>query len=286
MKNWWLLVLILCFEVNLQSNAQTKLPSIGITGSLSGDSLAAANGFTYLEETVRRILSPGLTEVQFQDMLKSLQQTKCKVQSCNVFIPGEIKLVGPAVDERRVLGYVDSVMQRAKIAGIKIIVLGSGDARRIPEGTDSIAAVKQFIKLGRKMAGIAAKYNVTIAMENLNSGETNFVNTLAQGNAVVSAINHPNFRLTADIYHMLKENESPASIEKAKKVLIHCHIAEREKRTPPGVEGDDFKPYLAALHDIGFSGCIMMECRWTDPAAQYRQAYDYLSEQLKTAYKQ
>lgn len=284
MKNWRLWILCLCCGVYLQSNAQTKLPAIGITASLSSDSLAAASGFTYLEETVRRVLSPNNTIIQFNELVKALQHTKCKVQSCNVFIPGEMKLVGPDVNEARVLGYVDTVMQRARLAGIRIIVLGSGEARKIPPGTDSVAAVKQFITLCRKMAVVAAKYGRTIAMENLNSGETNFINTLAQGNAVVTAINHPNFRLTADIYHMLKENESPESIIAARHVLVHCHIAERDKRTPPGVEGDDFTPYFAALHKIGFQGCIMMECRWTDPATQYKPAYDYLYKQLKTAY--
>ncbi|WP_436490429.1 sugar phosphate isomerase/epimerase family protein [Chitinophaga sp. ARDCPP14] len=283
MKTWLLLLLAVVFSPFLQSNAQS-LPAIGICSSFSNDSLAAANGFTFMEETVRKILSPALSEAQFREQLHAIRSSKCKIQSCNVFIPGTMKLTGNEVDEAKVLGYVDSVMQRAKIAGIKIIVLGSGEARKIPEGADRAKCKQQFIQLCRKMAVVAGKYNVTIAMENLNSTETNFVNTLSEGNEIVTAIQHPNFRLTADIYHMLKEHESPASIENAKAVLVHCHIAERDKRTPPGVAGDDFRPYFAALHKIGYTGHIMMECRWDDPATQYKPAFDYLEGQLKEAY--
>ncbi|WP_177192381.1 sugar phosphate isomerase/epimerase family protein [Chitinophaga arvensicola] len=268
----------------MQSNAQSGLPAIGICTSFSNDSIAAATGFTFLEETVRKILSPTLSEVQFREQLHAIKDSHCKIQSCNVFIPGHLKLMGPQVNETRILGYVDSVMQRARIAGVQLIVLGSGEARKIPEGADRAQCVQQFIALGRKMAAVAAKYDILIAMENLNTSETNFVNTLAEGNDIVTAIHHPNFRLTADIYHMLRENESPASIEKAKAVLVHCHIAEKDKRTPPGVEGDDFRPYFAALHKIGYTGHIMMECRWDDPAKQFKPAFDYMSAQLREAY--
>ncbi|WP_212004837.1 sugar phosphate isomerase/epimerase [Chitinophaga sp. HK235] len=270
-----------CF---LQSNAQTRLPVIGIATSIENDSLARAAGFTFLEETVRKLLSPALSEAQFEVNLSKLKAAHCQVQSCNVFIPGYLKLMGPSVDEAWVLGYVDTVMRRAEKAGIRLIVLGSGEARKIPEGADPVAARDRFITLARKMATIAQQHNCLIAMENLNATETNFINTVAEGNRLVTAIAHPNFRLTADIYHMLRENEPAINIEQARGNLVHCHIAEREKRTAPGVAGEDFRPYLAALKKIGYEGRIMMECKWTDPAREYAAAVVYLQEQLKEVY--
>ncbi|CAL1518612.1 sugar phosphate isomerase/epimerase family protein [Chitinophaga sp. MM2321] len=284
MKHALILALCLFAGTILQSNAQQKLPVIGLTTSYGNDSLAKASGFTCMEETVKKLLSPSLTEAEFNKQLPLIRNTRCKLESCNVFIPANIKIVGPEVNEAQVLGYVDTVMQRARIAGIRIIVLGSGGSRKMPEGIDREAAKQQFIQLARKMGVVAAKYDRTIAMENLNSTETNFINTLAEANEIVTAVNHPNFRLTADIYHMLKENEPAANIEKAKGNLVHCHIAEREKRTPPGVAGDDFRPYLAALKKIGYSGRIMMECRWTDPVTEYKPAVIYLQRQLREAY--
>jgi sugar phosphate isomerase/epimerase len=285
MKTRLLLLSVLILSTFLQSNAQTSLPVIGICSSFSNDSLAAANGFAFLEESVRKILAPSMGETQFAEEVAALRQARCKVVSCNGFIPGHISIAGDGVNEARVLGYVDSVMQRAKVAGIQLIVLGSGDARRLPEGADKEKATTQFIALGRKMADVAAKYRIIIAMENLNSTETNFINTLDEAIRIVKAIHHPNFRLTADIYHMLKEHEPAANIEKAKGILVHCHIAERDKRTAPGVAGDDFRPYFAALHKIGFTGHIMMECRWDNPARDYKPALDYLQGQLKEAWK-
>lgn len=274
--------LLLCLF--LQSNAQ-KLPSIGVCTTYKNDSVFSKAGYQYIEDGVSKLLAPAVNDQQFGAQTADLQKTSCRVQTCNGFIPGNIKIVGPQVDEARVLGYIDTVMRRAQVAGIQLIVLGSGEARKVPEGVDHAQVKQQFILLCRKMAEVAARYGRIIAMENLNSTETNFINTLSEANEVVNAINHPNFKLTADIYHMLKENESAASIEKAGSNLVHCHIAEREKRAAPGVAKQDFRPYFAALHKIGFEGRIMVECRWDDMAAQSKPTYEYLRGQLEEAYK-
>ena len=80
------------------------------------------------------------------------------------------------------------------------------------------------------------------------------MNSVGEGADIVKAVNHPNIKLLVDIYHMLREGESPEEIIKAGKHIYHCHIAEKDKRTPPGAAGDDFKPYLRALKKINYSG--------------------------------
>jgi hydroxypyruvate isomerase len=75
------------------------------------------------------------------------------------------------------------------------------------------------------MAVVAKKHTITIAIESLNSTETNFLNTLEDAADVVKSVNHPNFRLNADIYHMLKENEPPQHIIDAAKFIVYAEIA-------------------------------------------------------------
>jgi sugar phosphate isomerase/epimerase len=171
-------------------------------------------------------------------------------------------------------------MRRCKEADVKIIVLGSGGSRKLPDGYDSVKASKEFIALVRKMAKVAKKYDRIIAIENLNHTETNFVLTLAEAIKYVKAVNHPNFRLTADIYHMLMENEPGSVIEQAKGLLVHAHIAEKEERAYPGKRGVDFRPYFSAMKKIGYKGRIMMECRFTDFDKQVGPAKIYLDQQL------
>ena len=261
-----------------------SIPHLGIVAPIEQDSLIYASGFRMLGESVGRMLSPSLTEEQFQQNLARIKKAKCKVFMCNIFFPGNIKIAGPAVDESRVLGYADTVLSRAKKAGIGFIVLGSGGARRIPDGYDVQKGQADFALLCRKLAMIAGKYGMMIALESLEATETNFLISLKDAADVVRAVDHPNFKLNADIFHMMREGESPQSIVDASDILVYCEIAEKEKRSLPGVQGDDFKPYLRALRKAKYKGHIFIEGNTNNPGTDMPMSFRYLTRQLEEVY--
>ncbi|GAB3529581.1 hypothetical protein GCM10027443_09170 [Pontibacter brevis] len=252
--------------------------------SLDKDSLLYASGFNMQGESVGRMLGPALTEAEFQANVEKINKAKTKVYACNVFFPSDLKIAGPEVDEKKVLDYADKVFARAKKAGVPVIVLGSGGARKLPENYDYQKATKDFTKLARKIGQAAKKHGITVALENLNSTETNFLTTLEEAAGVVKGANHPNFRLNADIYHMMKENEPPQHIIDAGNVIVYVEIAEEENRTLPGVVGEDFRPYFQALKSIGYSGPLFIEGRVSDPEKEIPHAHRYLTQQLREVY--
>lgn len=282
------LLLFFCFCIMMtmaQKATAQKLPQLGIVASLSDDSLLYASGFRLIGTSVSNLLGPNVSEEEFMVNLQKVKAAKCSVYMCNVLFPGNLKIAGPEVDEKKVMEHLIFVLGRAKKAGIKKLVLGSGGARKLPEGYNKDKAIADFIRLGRKMADEARLHGVTIVLESLNSSETNFINTLKDAAAVVRGVGHQAFRLNADIYHMMKEAELPQEIINAKDLIVYCEIAELDKRTLPGVTGDDFRPYLRALRQIQYQGAIMMEGRVTNLATEAPQAHAYLMAQLKDAYQ-
>jgi sugar phosphate isomerase/epimerase len=261
-----------------------KIPQLGIVAPIEQDSLIYKSGFRMLGESVGKMLSPSLAEEQFQLNLARIKKARCKVFLCNIFFSGGIKIAGPGVNENRVLAYADTVLSRAKQAGIPFIILGSGGARRIPEGYDVQKAQADFVLLCRKLAVVASRYKIMIALESLEIGETNFLITLRSAAEVVRAVNHPNFKLNADIFHMMREGESPESIVDAGDVLVYCEIAEKQKRSLPGVQGDDFKPYLRALRKANYRGHIFIEGNTSDPGRDIPLSFKYLTRQLEEVY--
>ncbi|QEC53501.1 sugar phosphate isomerase/epimerase family protein [Anseongella ginsenosidimutans] len=224
---------------------------------------------------------PGEEESKFEKNLEKYADVPVNIFACNGFIPGSLKSVGPEHDQAAVLEYAEKVFQRAQKADVEVIVFGSGGSREIPEGFSKEEAFRQFIALGKKMAPIAQKYGIIICMENLNSTETNMINTFEEAYQVAKAIDHPNFRLTVDIYHMLMENESPEIIRKAADYIYHCDLAEKEGRAAPGVHGEDFRPYFKALKDIGYKGKVAIECRWDDMEKELPTAVQTIKQQIK-----
>jgi len=275
-------IMILTWFGSLTPNSRP--PEIGIIAPLEQDSLAYTSGFRMIGESVGRMLSPSLTEDQFLENLQRMKRARCKVVLCNIFFPGSIKIAGPDVNDSRVLSFADTVFSRAKRAGIGLIVLGSGSARRIPDNYDTSRAKRDFVGLCRKLSKVAAKYDIMIALESLQSAETNFLISLNAAAEIVRAVDHINFRLNADIFHMLRQGESPQSIIDAADILIYCEIAEKQTRSLPGVMGDDFKPWLRALRKTKYKGHIFIEGNSNDPRKDMPLSFKYLTRQFEEVY--
>jgi len=255
--------------------------TLGVCTSIDNNNYLKSLGYSYIEEGVGRYLKPAEDDKMFQEQYIKYTASQLPILACNSFIPGNLKSVGEETNHEEILKYAEIAFRRARMSNIDFIVFGSGGSRRIPDDWDETRASAQFITLLKRMAPVAQKYNVIIVLEPLNKGEVNFINSLAEGAKIVKAVKHPNFRLLADIYHMMREDETAGEIIKYGKLIRHCHIAEKEIRSAPGIKGDDFRPYLAALKKIGYQGGLSMECRWGDFNNEAALAIDYLKKQIE-----
>lgn len=266
----------------LASEAGKFLEKIGISTKIENNGILAAAGYSFVEEYVRGFLVPSEPDSAFDEKMALLKESNLPVEALNSFLPGDLKCVGPAPAHEEILKFSETAFRRAQIAGVKTIVFGSGGSRRIPDGFSREEARQQFISLCKQLAPYAKKYDVVISLEPLNTRECNFVNSVAEGGQIVEAVNHENFLLLADIYHMLMENEGPSNITKYGHLLYHTHIAEKEGRTSPGVNNDDFRPYFKALKDVKYKGRMSIECSWKNIEVQASEAIRAMRSQLES----
>jgi len=270
-------LLIACFVSSC--NQPVYQPTFAVCRSISDYPAIAAAGYDYVEGSVGSFLVPGQNDSAFLVNLEQMKQLGAKVISCASFIPGELKITGPETRHDEIIVWAETAFRRARMANMPYIVLGSGGARSIPDGFHKQEVPRQFIDVCKRMAPLAQEYGVTVVIEPLNRGETNFINSLAEGAAIVKAVNHPNIQLLCDIYHMLREDEPAEEIVKYGEFLRHCHIAEKETRSIPGTAGDDFRPYFNALKQIKYQGCISIEGRWDDFEKRLAPALQYMKDQ-------
>lgn len=249
---------------------------VGVCMSLDKAPLVREAGGQYMEISISSFLMPEQPDSLFAPNLAAARACELPILSANGFFPSEIVLVGPNADHERAVRYTRKAMERAAQVGIKVAVLGSSRSRSIPEGFPPEKAREQFVQLCRSVTEVAQQYGVVVVLEPLRKEETNFINTVREGYSIVREVNHPNFRLLADLYHMACEEESPKSIRKAGKYLQHVHIAEKANRTPPACDGDDFSPYFQALRKIHYNGNISIECGWSNFEAQIGPAIEYI----------
>lgn len=253
---------------------------IGICTDYSHGNSMKRFGYSYIEEGVGKFLVPTKNEEEFKSIIKNAKEYPLPVKACNNFIPKELKSVGHDAVHDKILKYAETAFRRAQKTGVEIIVFGSGGSRSIPEGFSREKARQQFVELCEKMAPLAAEYNVTIVLEPLNSKECNFINSVTEGGEIVEEINHQNFKLLADIYHMKMEGESPESIVKYGHLIKHIHIAEKQERAVPGTFNEDFRPYFDALKKINYTGKMSIEAQWTDFETQIPLAIETIKKQF------
>lgn len=252
----------------------------GVCTAMTNSELLKKDGFAYVEGSVGRDLMPGRPESEFAARRMDFDTCRLPVIACNGFLPGTLKVTGKDARPDTVMRYAEVAFRRAASMGIRIIVFGSSGARSVPEGFDPNKARSQYISLLKRMGPVARKYGVTIALENLQKSETNFINTVGEAMVIAREVDDPNIRLLADIFHMMRENEGPEVLLTAGNYLVHCHIAELKDRTAPGMAGDDFRPYFAALKKIGYHGGISIEGSWKNE--NLSRAFQVLNEQWES----
>lgn len=98
---------------------------------------------------------------------------------------------------------------------------------------------------------------------------------------MVESVAHPNIRVLADLFHMQVTGDTPQQLAAAMPWVGLVELAEREKRTLPGVACDDFRPYFAELARAGYRGLVDVEGDGT--AEQLRNACVTVRNQAREA---
>ncbi len=201
-----------------------------------------------------------MPEEEYKDAKALLVSKGIAAEATNCFFPGDMKLCGSRMDLRVITEYSKNALNRAAGMGIHTCVLGSGGARKIEEGENVADCQKQLDEVFYAIGECAKEYDTTVVIEPLNKKETNVINTVSEGAAMVKRVNHPNILLLADIYHVELEKEPLSVISENGSILRHVHIANPEGRLfPKAGDAYDFEAVKNALQDAGYNLRISIE---------------------------
>ncbi len=248
----------------------------GCCCSIENAEIAHAAGFDYIECTVVSLL-PEATETIFAPILEKYQASPIPVRACNVFLPGDLKVVGSDLDQPRIKHYVQTAMRRVMLIGAEVVVFGSGKARMVPEGFDRATAEQQIVDFLQLVADEAEQHELTVVIEPLNRRESNILNSVPEGDAMAARVNRPFIRNLADFYHMDEEHEPLSNISACKERLAHIHVADTDRRAP-GTGSYPYDEFVAQLRAANYDGMVSIECRWENFAAEAGPAYTYLRQ--------
>jgi D-psicose/D-tagatose/L-ribulose 3-epimerase len=240
------------------SAGQDHKVQVGYCTQLKNLPAAKAAGFDYVELGTTEVA--GLSDADFEKVAQEIAGLGLPTPAANLFLPATLKVTGPEINRDEQMAYVKRALGRLSRLGVKILVFGSGGARRVPDGFPKREAFDQLVDFGKRAAAEARANGITITIEPLRQQETNIINSAAEGLQLVEAIGDPGFQLMVDFYHLASENEDPQIIVRARDHIRHLHMANPKGRVfPVEWEEYDYAPFFNNLREIGYNQRISVE---------------------------
>ncbi len=238
-------------------------------------------GFKYCEVALSSLAN--LSDEDFAALKAKLIETGITPVSANGMFPGEINLLLGKEGYKAVEEYLDKAFPRAKELGVPVIILGSGNSRRIPEGMTLEEAEDLFCAVCRDVISPkCTEYGLIIGIEELNKNEVNFINSCKDAMKLIRRMNLPNIKLLVDFYHSIQEGDTVEELREFGKegYIVHCHYGSpiNERRAPKkGVDEHLVKEYMEMLKSVGYEGAFSIEGKITDFEAELTEAYEIMS---------
>lgn len=214
------------------------------------DDIQAAQeaGYDYIELPVSMV-KPESPDSDFEQVADIIRSYGIVPEVWNSLLPAEMKITGPEVDTYRIERYLRTAFLRIEELGGEVVVFNSAEARNAPQGFSSDEAAEQIIEFVTLAGRIAGTYGITIAIQPINSGQCNVINTLTDALQIVRTADHPFVKLAADIRQIQQEHEPLEHIIKARAEIVHVRAC-----------ADPQAEFLEVLKEIGYNERISIDC--------------------------
>ena len=130
---------------------------------------------------------------------------------------------------------------------------------RTLSGDKKEAVIQKAIPLLNTLSRFAKDYGVHILVEPLNRYNTPFCSSAKDAFDIANKVNHDNFGLLLDTFHMnIEEDSYEDTILKSRKLLRHMHLADNNRKMP-GYAHINFQSIMRSLFSIGYNGYASFE---------------------------
>lgn len=254
--------------------AQTPLPNpvpnhpigrcVRVLGVTAPEDAKTA-GFEYVELALQDLLP--LPDAEFDKIVDRIRKLGLPAISGYGFMPADVPIVGPNVDWAKVDAALAHGIGRAKQLGLQMVVYGNllNRARRAPEGFAPAESTKQLQDFGKRAAKIGKQHGITVLFEPMQPSSTNTINTVAEGLALVEAVNDSHFQLLVDFGYVTQSKEDLKILTKAAKHIRQVEIQNPNGRVYPKTADEaDYASFFRALKEGGYHGGFSIHGAPTD----------------------
>lgn len=240
-----------------------------------------ALGYDCIELDLGEIVN--MNEDTFEAFRARVKKSHLGFEVFSGLLPLSVRFHASDFDEEYWMTYVEKAAFRASTLGAKIIPLGAGKCRSIPENCSDPEAAKAYVlHLVQRIADIMAKYGIMLVVEPLGPANSNYLNTIPETVEFIRRVDRTNCLTMCDMRHMFKLDEPYSDIPACIDYIRHAHIdyPRGTARLFPQRDDDyDYLPYFKALREAGYNAILTIEATaYEDFAKEAGNSLAYLKE--------
>lgn len=154
---------------------------------------------------------------------------------------------------RQALRLLEELIRFCAAVGSKVVTIGSFRGKAAPIGGLE-AAERQLHEAISTVDALASELNVTLALEPINKGESDFLTDARETCQFIDAGGYQSVGLLLDSYHVFLGEPKPLDAFRIyRDRLVHVHLADSERKAV-GSGTIDFKGMEQVLEEIGYQG--------------------------------
>ena len=235
--------------------------------------MAATLGFKSLD-----LNGTGLRE-KAEIVLQAMEETGVQPGAVYSRLPNSLLHPEPDLRKKAMLALKDRLDGAALAGAVGVILVPVFGSPLLPDLSPLYSArqleLELLVAILKEVAPYAEAKGVYLLLEPINKNETHFLNTLIQGKEICEKVGSPSVRLVADIYHMNLEEDTVDSVHRAADWIAHVHLASSD-RLVPRPNDIDYRSFLKALKEVGYSGTLGFECKAPESTDKLGESAAYI----------
>jgi len=160
---------------------------------------------------------------------------------------------------KNTLDYLKACMTIGEQLGAKLVLSVPSGVANVTDGWSEetqARCVDSLLELGDHANETGS---IVFAIEPINRYENSFLQRGEQALQLLEKANHPRIKMMLDFFHCnIEESNNGDAIRAAGKNLVHCHVADSNRKST-GRGMTDWFGILRALKDIDFNGSMACE---------------------------
>lgn len=228
-----------------QGTLEERLQAIKCTGYSYVETVAAACEYA--------------DEEQLGTVKALLEEKQLVCSHANILFPEYIRLLGGEADPESTEKYLRKVFHSLSFLGVQLVSLGSGHARRVPEGMPYEEAAAGFCEAARGISILAEAYGIRIALEHLPEDSASLMTSVEEMISFCEQVGHENCGMLLNNCS-IRSMEEYGRVLEMKQRLFHVHMASPDgKGFPAMADKEQLMPCVRSLLQSGYNGTISFE---------------------------